>query len=183
MLTTTVRDRWLYSMSAWYSSGGISRPWHFGQSGQPSPERVARTSPPTPIRANVAAVVATTSLRNRLTSGNREEFRLPRQALLMSVPNALKPIKDPVDRALLWFLSEQRVAVGARDPDAAVLIDELERVVRSGGKRLRPAFCYWGYRAAGGIPGEPIVRVAAALELFHTFALIHDDVMDEAETR
>jgi geranylgeranyl diphosphate synthase type I len=101
----------------------------------------------------------------------------------MSVPNALKPIKDPVDRALLWFLSEQRVAVGARDPDAAVLIDELERVVRSGGKRLRPAFCYWGYRAAGGIPGEPIVRVAAALELFHTFALIHDDVMDEAETR
>ena len=49
---------------------------------------------------------------------------------------------------------------------------------RAGGKRIRPAFCYWGYRAAGGADGEPIVRAAAALELLHTMALIHDDLMD-----
>jgi geranylgeranyl diphosphate synthase, type I len=63
------------------------------------------------------------------------------------------------------------------------MVDELRRIVKAGGKRIRPAFCYWGYRAAGGDDGEPIVRAAAALELFHTFALIHDDVMDESETR
>ncbi|TMK49438.1 MAG: polyprenyl synthetase family protein, partial [Actinobacteria bacterium] len=68
-------------------------------------------------------------------------------------------------------------------PEAAEMVDELRRVVEAGGKRIRPAFCYWGYRAAGGDDGEPIVRAAAALELFHTFALIHDDVMDESETR
>lgn len=68
-------------------------------------------------------------------------------------------------------------------PEAAEMVDELRRIVAAGGKRIRPAFCYWGYRAAGGDDGEPIVRAAAALELFHTFALIHDDVMDESQTR
>lgn len=68
-------------------------------------------------------------------------------------------------------------------PEAAEMVDELRRLVAAGGKRIRPAFCYWGYRAAGGDDGEPIVRAAAALELFHTFALIHDDVMDESEHR
>jgi len=68
-------------------------------------------------------------------------------------------------------------------PEAADMVDELRRLVAAGGKRIRPAFCYWGYRAAGGEDCEPIVRAAAALELFHTFALIHDDVMDESETR
>ena len=63
------------------------------------------------------------------------------------------------------------------------LLDEVIRLVRSGGKRLRPAFCFWGYRAAGGEDDEAILRVGAGLELFHTFALIHDDVMDEGAER
>ena len=68
-------------------------------------------------------------------------------------------------------------------PEAAEMVDELRRLVAAGGKRIRPAFCYWGHRAAGEDDGERIFRAAAALELFHTFALIHDDVMDESETR
>jgi geranylgeranyl diphosphate synthase type I len=72
---------------------------------------------------------------------------------------------------------------GARLPDAGLLIDELRRVIEAGGKRLRPAFCYWGFRAAGGEHGEPIVRAAASLELLHTFAVVHDDIMDESSYR
>lgn len=57
----------------------------------------------------------------------------------------------------------------------------------SGGKLLRPALCYWGWLAAGGQSGnqdEPsITRIAAALELLHLFAIIHDDIMDESATR
>jgi Geranylgeranyl pyrophosphate synthase len=53
----------------------------------------------------------------------------------------------------------------------------------AGGKRIRPAFCYWGFRAAGGPHGEPILRAAASLELLHTMALIHDDVMDGSPAR
>src|SRR5947209_355084 len=54
----------------------------------------------------------------------------------------------------------------------------------AGGKRLRPGFCYWAFVGAGGDPADPaIVDAGAALELLHTFALIHDDIMDGSSTR
>ena len=81
------------------------------------------------------------------------------------------------------FLRDARDEVAGDDPAAAPLVDEVIRVVASGGKRLRPAFCFWGHLAAGGHDGEPIIRAAAALELLHTMALIHDDLMDEATQR
>lgn len=55
------------------------------------------------------------------------------------------------------------------------------------GKRLRVAMAYWGFIAAGGVHGSAgyrhVVRLAAALETLHLFALVHDDVMDEADSR
>ena len=57
-------------------------------------------------------------------------------------------------------------------------------MVRSGGKRLRPAFCHWGFVGAGGDPGDDRVTDAgAAFELMHAFALFHDDVMDDSASR
>ncbi|GAA2757809.1 hypothetical protein GCM10009872_31690 [Actinopolymorpha rutila] len=54
----------------------------------------------------------------------------------------------------------------------------------TGGKRLRPAFCHWGFVGVDGTPpGDTAVRAAAALELLHTFALVHDDVMDGSSSR
>ncbi len=53
-----------------------------------------------------------------------------------------------------------------------------------GGKALRPRFCYWGYVASTATaPGADLVAAAAALELLHAFALIHDDLMDSSPTR
>jgi geranylgeranyl diphosphate synthase, type I len=66
--------------------------------------------------------------------------------------------------------------------DLAPLMEAVSDLLR-GGKRLRPAFCYWGWRGAGGPDADPIVTVAAALELFQAAALIHDDVMDGSDTR
>jgi geranylgeranyl diphosphate synthase, type I len=102
---------------------------------------------------------------------------------ILVAPTALDPVRRRVDEALASFLHERRETMAAIAPEAAEMVDELRRIVAAGGKRIRPAFCYWGYRAAGGDDGEPIVRAAAALELFHTFAVIHDDIMDESETR
>jgi len=63
----------------------------------------------------------------------------------------------------------------------------LGRLAAAGGKRIRPAMCHWGFVAAGGRNESPgrdlVVRSAAALELLHLFALIHDDVMDDSDTR
>ncbi len=67
------------------------------------------------------------------------------------------------------------------------VLDLLEAMVHSGGKRFRPRMAHWGWVAAGGhrtgTGRAELVTVGAALELLHVFALIHDDVMDGSETR
>jgi geranylgeranyl diphosphate synthase type I len=88
-----------------------------------------------------------------------------------------------VDAELGRFLSDRRAELDAMDPASAVLVDEMLRLLSAGGKRIRPALCFWAFRAAGGREGPAIVRAASALELLHTFALIHDDVMDASEER
>jgi geranylgeranyl diphosphate synthase type I len=92
-------------------------------------------------------------------------------------------LKDRVDDVLTTFLTARRQELEWIDQRATTPIDEVIRLFRAGGKRIRPAFCYWGYRAAGGADDVRIVRAAAALELLHTMALIHDDVMDGAAER
>jgi geranylgeranyl diphosphate synthase type I len=52
-----------------------------------------------------------------------------------------------------------------------------------GGKALRPRFCYWGHAIAGEDTSTPLLQACAALELLHAFALIHDDLMDNSDTR
>ncbi|MEA2521405.1 MAG: geranylgeranyl diphosphate synthase, type [Actinomycetota bacterium] len=92
-------------------------------------------------------------------------------------------LRAEVDDVLVGFLEDKRAELAALHPAASTLADELLRLVRSGGKRLRPALGYWGYRMADGVPDGRIMRAAASLELFHTFALIHDDVMDDSQVR
>lgn len=72
----------------------------------------------------------------------------------------------------------------ALSPDLGAPIETLHRFVLNGGKRLRPAFCYWGFVAAGGDPDdERVIDAGAAFELLQAFALVHDDVMDGSDTR
>jgi geranylgeranyl diphosphate synthase, type I len=52
-----------------------------------------------------------------------------------------------------------------------------------GGKALRPRFCYWGHAIAGEATSSLLLQACAALELLHAFALIHDDLMDNSDTR
>jgi geranylgeranyl diphosphate synthase, type I len=95
----------------------------------------------------------------------------------------IEAVRARVDAVLDRFLARRRAELADADPVAAELADELRRVVGAGGKRLRPSFCYWGYIAAGTEDGEEIIAAAASLELLHTFAIIHDDVMDRSPTR
>lgn len=70
------------------------------------------------------------------------------------------------------------------DPSLHTVFSEIELLVLGGGKRLRPQFCHWGWVAAGGdAEGNVQVRIGAAIELLHVFALFHDDVIDDAATR
>lgn len=100
-----------------------------------------------------------------------------------SAAAALETVVPRVDAVLERFLRDRRAEAAALDPASTEPIDEIRRLVDAGGKRLRPAFCYWGYRAAGGLDGDVIWQVGAAIELLHTMALLHDDVMDGDEQR
>ncbi|NES16584.1 MULTISPECIES: polyprenyl synthetase family protein [Micromonospora] len=90
-------------------------------------------------------------------------------------------LRDRFDAALAAFLRERRP--GRSDDGSLVVHAVLRQFVLAGGKRLRPLFCYWGWRGSGGLDGPPIVVAAAALELFHAFALIHDDILDGSDRR
>jgi geranylgeranyl diphosphate synthase type I len=92
-------------------------------------------------------------------------------------------LRARVDKALTAFLSRQRDRLAGIDDALLPVADAVEAFVLGGGKRLRPAFAYWGYRAAGGIDSDGVVAGSAALELVQASALIHDDVMDASDTR
>jgi len=91
-------------------------------------------------------------------------------------------LRQRVQKALDAFISAQLPCLEAVSAELAPLADTLVQLV-AGGKRLRPAFCYWGHRSAGGADSESIVVAAAALELFQACAIVHDDVMDGSDTR
>ena len=93
----------------------------------------------------------------------------------MQAPLLRQRIEDYLARFLTAKAEELR--------DASDLVELIRGVVRSGGKRIRPAFCYWGYRTAGGHDDDRIIAAAASLELLHTFAIVHDDIMDRSDTR
>jgi geranylgeranyl diphosphate synthase type I len=68
-------------------------------------------------------------------------------------------------------------------PEAVVLSEGVRRFIRNGGKRVRPAFAYSAYVASGGRSLEAILYASAALEVLHAWALIHDDIIDNANLR
>jgi len=101
----------------------------------------------------------------------------------VELPAPCRELVRDVDEELTRLVHEKYDRMVAGDPRVSRPFEELERILGSGGKRLRPLFCLLGYRAGGGEPGPQIVRAAAALELLHTFAIVHDDVMDRSRVR
>ncbi len=106
-------------------------------------------------------------------------------------PSARRTVSNPLDAEALRIrtqivldhhldLQSQRLA--PLGPDLAPLLKSIASLI-NGGKRLRPAFCYWGWRAAGGLDCDEIINAAASFEFFQAAALLHDDVMDDSDTR
>lgn len=108
----------------------------------------------------------------------------------MSLPPGVKPpgsLTGPagrVDQRLDAILSSEVEQWAAVDPDLRPPLDSLRTTLLGGGKRLRPAFCFWSYVGAGGDPeAEEVIDAGAALEFLHAAALLHDDVIDGSDRR
>lgn len=102
----------------------------------------------------------------------------------MKLPDAVRSVAAAVDARLESVLGAEVRRWSAVDGDLAAPFSALRDYVMAGGKRLRPAFCHWAFVGAGGDPGSPAVLDAgAALEMLHTAALVHDDIIDGSVTR
>ena len=101
-----------------------------------------------------------------------------------SLPAGLAEIGGRVEQRIDDLLDDEIGRWRGLAPDLEAPLTALLELVRAGGKRLRPAFCFWAFVGAGGDPDDPVVTdVAAAVEMLHAFALVHDDVMDGSAVR
>jgi geranylgeranyl diphosphate synthase, type I len=100
----------------------------------------------------------------------------------------VSPLPDPIEavsQRLDNFIADRRADAALMGAEAATFTEAAAEALR-GGKRLRARFCLTGHRAAGGSPDRlpaDAVAVAASLEIFHAAALVHDDVIDNSDTR
>jgi geranylgeranyl diphosphate synthase, type I len=100
------------------------------------------------------------------------------------------PSPDPiaaVSQRLDDFLAEQRSSVAELGPEAALLAASATAAI-GGGKRLRARFLIAGWRAVAEHAGSPaitpdVIAAAASLEVFQAAALVHDDIIDNSDTR
>ncbi|MFG2887165.1 polyprenyl synthetase family protein [Streptomyces sp. NPDC048297] len=90
--------------------------------------------------------------------------------------------KARVDQVLHHFVAEEADRFAAVDPVLGPVAEQLETAVADG-KRLRAAFCYWGWRAVGQPDSDALVRAAASMELVHAAAVVHDDLIDDSPLR
>lgn len=69
------------------------------------------------------------------------------------------------------------------DSKSAFLIKIIKEFINRGGKRLRPAIFYFAYKSYSQTKLDNILLLSSVFELFHTFALIHDDIIDQSDQR
>lgn len=103
----------------------------------------------------------------------------------MRAPDSLSSPQPPLPQELVaaeLTQVEKRLGGLLRSREA-LLSDIGNYLVGAGGKRVRPAVVLMVFRACGGKNVEDIIDVAAAMELIHSASLLHDDIIDEAETR
>ncbi|MEV5595284.1 polyprenyl synthetase family protein [Streptomyces sp. NPDC052496] len=91
-------------------------------------------------------------------------------------------LKRRIDTCLRRLVDEEEAELLRVSGELAPLCAQL-RISLTRGKRLRAAFLYWGWRAAGQPDCESVVKAAAAMELVHAAACTHDDIIDDSRLR
>lgn len=91
-------------------------------------------------------------------------------------------VRKRIDQALDDFVAAEAAELVEISSDLVPLVETAATFLR-GGKRIRPLLAWWGWRGAGGTDCDEAIRACASLEFLQACALIHDDVMDDSDTR
>jgi geranylgeranyl diphosphate synthase type I len=100
----------------------------------------------------------------------------------LSNPLDTSDLRARVQAAVDAEISSQSQVLAEIGDELTPLVEAVGALLQ-GGKRLRAAFLFWGYRAGGGPDNDAVIRAATAMEFFQAAALLHDDVMDDSDTR
>jgi len=93
-------------------------------------------------------------------------------------------VRQQVEARLGPWLDARVAEARGRGPDVGLVADGVRQLTLRGGKRLRAVLVAAAYEACGGDRGaEAVAPVGAALELFQTYLLTHDDLIDGGEVR
>lgn len=101
----------------------------------------------------------------------------------MQIQEVLKTFKTRLDPLIDGYFDSVLEDGMKEDEFVAEALNHARAIVLSGGKRLRSAFMYYGYLAAGGTETEKILRTSISVELIHSFLLVHDDIIDRDDMR
>ena len=100
----------------------------------------------------------------------------------MLAEDYLKAYSQKADRFLYSFFKKKKALAKKIDPDLVSILQVFQDYSK-GGKKARGALCVLGYQACGGRNIEDILPISCAIELFHNYLLIHDDVIDKDKRR
>jgi len=87
----------------------------------------------------------------------------------------LHPVSSEIENLESQIISDIKT-------DIPLLNNVTEHIIGSGGKRLRPTLVLLGAKMFSGV-SEQVIKAAKVIEYLHTATLLHDDVVDGAETR
>src|SRR6266508_519267 len=101
----------------------------------------------------------------------------------VTMPPVHSGLRTRMDAELASFLTARRAELAAIDDGLGVVADTLESFVLRGGKRLRPAFAYWGYLGGGGEDRPELIAVIGSLGRLNPGRLITEDMWDAPDPR
>lgn len=96
---------------------------------------------------------------------------------------SLAEFKIRVDREISKLFDRAIEENRKNDRLTVELLKYAKKMTLAGGKRLRPALMYYGYKGVGGKDEERIMRTVVSVELIHMFLLVHDDIIDRGQKR
>ncbi len=95
----------------------------------------------------------------------------------------LSDFKKQFDKEINIYLDEKIKLVVKIDKKASDLYKIIKEFINNGGKRLRPAIFYYAFLSYASQNSAKVLKLSFIFELFHSFALIHDDIIDNSDLR
>lgn len=97
--------------------------------------------------------------------------------------NLLLDFKKQFDKEINIYLDKKIKSAEKIDKKGSDLFKVIREFINNGGKRLRPAIFYYAFSSYSSENSAAVLKLSFIFELFHSFALIHDDIIDNSDLR